>query len=131
MNLMTLNIRGLGEKYKAEWVCRLRRSHNLVLTAIQETQLSVLQNSLDVSRCWGNGNHGFEWFNATGRSGGLLTIWDSNFFNIEVTINSRYFLVIIGTCPSIDGQLAIVNVYGPKSIPEKIQLWRDLLNLKQ
>ncbi|XP_023761643.1 uncharacterized protein LOC111910084 [Lactuca sativa] len=131
MNLVTLNVRGLGEKHKAEWACRLRRSHNLVLMAIQETQLSDLHNSLDVSSCWGNFNHGFEYVNATGRSGGLLTIWDSNFFNIEATVKSMYFLMIIGTCTSIDGQVVIVNVYGPKSSPDKLQLWWDLLNLKQ
>lgn len=113
MNIMTLNIRGMGDSHKVDRACRLRRSQNLILMVIQETQLNNLQRSLDTSRCWGNDNHGFDFVNAVGRLGGLLTVWDSTFFNIKEMIKSRYFLVTIGTCPSIVGLLAIVNVYGP------------------
>ncbi|XP_052623650.1 uncharacterized protein LOC128128957 [Lactuca sativa] len=131
MNLMTLNIRGIGETAKAEWVCRLKRNQRLSLIAIQETQLGDLENSLNIARCWGNDNYGFEYVDASGRSGGLLTIWDPSFFSVDESVMSRHFLAIFGSCPTIDGQIAVVNVYGPKLASEKAKLWGDLLNLKQ
>lgn len=72
MNILTLNIRGLGEIHKVDWDCRLRRSENLVLMVFQETQLNDLQCSLNTSRCWGSDNHGFKFVKVVGRLGGLL-----------------------------------------------------------
>lgn len=130
MNLMTPNTLGIGENKKDEWVCKLWRNQSLVLMALQETQMGDLQNSLNIARCWGNENYGFELVNATGRSGGLLTICDPCFFDITDTIVSRYFLAIFGTCPVVGALIVIVNVYGPKKVSGKTKLWNDLLNLK-
>lgn len=112
-------------------MCRLKRNQRLSLIAIQETQLGDLNNSLNITRCWGNNNYGFEFVDASGRSGGLLTIWDPSFFSIDESVLSRYFLAIFGSCPDDNGQIAVVNVYGPKLASEKAKLWSVLINLKQ
>lgn len=38
MNIMFVNIRGIEEKYKIDWVCRPRREHKLFMIGIQETK---------------------------------------------------------------------------------------------
>lgn len=96
---------------------------------IQETQL---QNGVDetmVRNGWGDDNFGFEDIEATGRSGGILTIWDRSYFSVRESIKDRHFLVIYGHCCGSGIEFAIANVYAPQSISDKRKLWLDLSNL--
>lgn len=44
MNFLSLNSRGIGEKYKVGWVRRLKLKHRVSFLAIQETQLLEAEN---------------------------------------------------------------------------------------
>lgn len=48
MNIMTLNIRGLGEKHKVDWVHRLRMEHNLCMIGILDSKLDESSLPLNV-----------------------------------------------------------------------------------
>lgn len=75
MNVLSLNVRGLGEKCKIEWVARLKKEYRVNVICIQETQLEENSSSLiDVSKCWGSDDFGHCLVSANGRSGGMLTI---------------------------------------------------------
>lgn len=75
MNCMSLNIRGMGEKDKLEWVRRLKTSQKLHFIGIQETQIADFSN-IKIIDCWDDDNFDYDFVNATGRSGGLVCIWD-------------------------------------------------------
>nr|KAJ0199753.1 hypothetical protein LSAT_V11C600310030 [Lactuca sativa] len=70
MNVMSLNVRGLGEKYKTDWVCRLRRDHKLCMIGLQETKLGESSPPFNAASCWGDTKYGFEQVLSNGRSGG-------------------------------------------------------------
>jgi len=123
MNLMTLNIRGLGEKHKQDWVSKLRLEQNLSFMAIQETHLEDDINLDFVIKCWGTRNCDFDFVNSTGRSGGIISVWDTAVFSVSKSIKSRSFLILIGKWINISGVTAIVNVYGPQSRGDKKRLW--------
>ncbi|KAL7584329.1 hypothetical protein Lser_V15G44766 [Lactuca serriola] len=53
MNCISINVCGIGEDYKVEWVRRLKTQHRASFVGIQETQL-VNVNDRDVAGCWGS-----------------------------------------------------------------------------
>ena len=130
MNIMTLNIRGLGEKHKVDWVPRLRNLYKLCMICIQESKLGELSPPLNITECWGDNNWGFEQVFTTGRSGGLVLIWDKGAFTLIDTFKSRYFILTLGNLVGINGLTGIINIYGPQSSHEKSKLWNELLSLK-
>lgn len=77
MNCMTLNIRGIGEEAKIKWFSKLKQVHKANFVGIQETQITNFER-IDVNECWGSLDFDFEGVNSSGRSGGLLSIWNKN-----------------------------------------------------
>ncbi|KAL7608841.1 uncharacterized protein LOC111895805 [Lactuca sativa] len=127
---MSLNIRGMGERYKIEWVRRLRNENKLCMIGIQESKLGESTPTLNVTDCWGDWEYGFEQVFTTGRSGGLVSIWDRKQFLVIETIKSRYFIAVLGNFVGINGLTGFLNVYGPKSEIDKSNVWAELLTLK-
>jgi len=107
MNFMTLNVRGLGESYRRDWVARLRRKHNLALVCLQETQLGSSLQTAAIRHCWGDDHCDFDYVSANGRVGGILTIWSRSFFSVSHVIKAS-------------GEVAFVNVYGPQANANKV-----------
>lgn len=81
MICLSLNVRGIGEGYNVSWVRRLSMKYRISFMGVQETQLSD-ENNIDVVGCWYNGEFGFAATPSTGRSGGLLSVWDSKLFQV-------------------------------------------------
>nr|KAJ0216306.1 hypothetical protein LSAT_V11C300135590 [Lactuca sativa] len=94
MNCLSLNIRGIGEGYKVSWVRRLSMKYRISFLGVQEMQLSD-ENNIDVAGCWYNGEFGFVATPSNGRSGGLLSVWDSKLFQVDGVIKARHFLITI------------------------------------
>lgn len=128
MNFLSMNVRGIGEEYKVKWVRRLRSQHMVSFLALQETQLHDAEN-IDVSACWGSGEVDSARINATGRSGGLLHMWDTRVFSQSESISNRNFIATVGHWVGIQEQIIFVNVYGPQSIPDKEALWVELTHM--
>lgn len=130
MNFMSLNIRGFGDARKRDWILSLRRLHKFSFIGIQESQLEDPVNRELIKDCWGDINFDYDFMNANGRSGGLISIWDKSMFNSSEVIKSNSFLIIFGSCSLFSNLFAIVNVYGPQSPSEKRKLWEELLKIK-
>lgn len=128
MNLMSLNIRGVGNPHKLDWVNRLRREHKLTFCGIQETRVSIVSSTV-IEQCWGSSDFDFEWVESYGFSGGLVSFWDINFFQKIASIKNRHFLAVVGYCNGIIGETIVVNVYAPQDLGEKKLMWDNLLNL--
>lgn len=129
MNCLSLNIRGIGEEYKVSWVRRLTSRYHTTFLGVQETQLSD-ENNIDVTGCWYNGDFGFAATPSTGRSGGLLSIWDTKLFQVEEVIKARHFLIIIGKWSGVQDQMIFANVCGSHDPQNKKKLWEDLSQIK-
>lgn len=90
--------------------------------------MSSLQ--LNIKIFWVNNSFGFELIEATGRSGGIITIWDDEVFRVYDSIKSRYFLITFGQWVGINTEIAIVNVYAPQAPSEKRRTWEKLAQIK-
>lgn len=96
---------------------------------IQETQLTDT-SKIDIRDCWGNGDFGHVATSSTRRSGGLLNIWDSSLYQVDEIIKARQFLITIGECSGIQGQMVFANIYGPHNSQEKKKLWEDIRHIR-
>lgn len=70
--------------------------------------------------------------NSSGRSGGLISIWDAIYFEkTEVICKNRFYLIIIGKWIDIVGNTIFANVYGPHTPKEMKVIWNELIQIKQ
>ncbi|XP_076898925.1 uncharacterized protein LOC143552647 [Bidens hawaiensis] len=128
MNVLSLNIRGLGNSSKADWVRGLRIHHEVSFMMIQETQFVDL-GSIDVGRFWGRGDFCFDWVASHGRSGGLLSLWDPKIFAKTDVIKLSNCLLVSGNIKGCDGANHMLNVYAPHNAVDKRFLWAEISNL--
>lgn len=125
MNCLSVNIRGMGNEDKGKWIRDLRVANEIGFIMLQETQFTSLEG-FDLGRFWGRGVFECEWVGATGRSGGLLSLWDPKRFVMSRVIKKRNYLCIFGTSRDDGKELAIINVYAPQKLRDKRLLWADL-----
>ncbi|KAJ0734229.1 putative endonuclease/exonuclease/phosphatase [Helianthus annuus] len=130
MNVLSTNIRGLGRIDKGEWISNIRVSNEVAFVMLQESQFASLQG-VDVGRFWGRGAFEYDFVDATGRSGGLLSLWDQKIFHKSSIQKSRYFLAVHGFIKGSGMKIVLVNVYAPQKNAEKRLLWRELERLVQ
>nr|GFC68669.1 RNA-directed DNA polymerase, eukaryota [Tanacetum cinerariifolium] len=71
MNILSLNIQGLGHKKKKEWVKELNIKHKVNFLALQETKMDRV-NRMDVKFIWDNSNYQYVSSDSAGSSGGIL-----------------------------------------------------------
>ncbi|XP_071713545.1 uncharacterized protein [Rutidosis leptorrhynchoides] len=79
----------------------------------------------------GGSNFGYVQKEASGRSGDLLVIWDSNAFDIIECTGCDNFFAIRGKWITSGFESIIVNVYGPHNDRGKEALWDSLEGLIQ
>lgn len=71
MNILSINIQGLGNKSKKEWIRELINKNRINFITIQETKLNTVSH-MDVKFLWGNSNYDFVSSDSLGNSGGIL-----------------------------------------------------------
>ena len=118
MNVMSLNIRGVSESHKIDWIRDLKSKNKIDFIGIQETHASVA-STIDVGGCWGSNSFDYEAVDSTGKSGGLLSIWKPEVFSKSNSFSSRHFLAITGHWKGFEDLITFVNVYAPQSISTK------------
>ncbi|KAJ9565877.1 hypothetical protein OSB04_001843 [Centaurea solstitialis] len=93
------------------------------MLGIQETKLNAVHERLDLR---GTLDGDFSFVEATGNSGGLLTVWNKNTFHCDFVIKEDNFLAVIGKWDKIEGLVGCVNVYGPNDVKGRQSLWSKL-----
>jgi hypothetical protein len=122
MNVISLNMCGVGAGEKKKKVSQLCNTFKINFLAIQETHVSSVDLGIAKS-LWGNYNFDLAFSSSIGRSGGLLAIWDPISFT---RFNSHAFenlLIIEGCWKSMDLRCFMIIVYAPQSIVDKRRLW--------
>lgn len=118
MNCLILNVRGIGKEYKVAWVNELKVKHRSSYLGVQEIRLSDV-NGIDVEGYWDHSEFGFVTTPSSGRSGGILSMWDACMYNVEEVIKTRHFLITIGRCTEINGAMIFANIYVPHKPQEE------------
>ena len=96
MNIMSINIQGLGNKTKNEWVKELTNKNKINFIAIQETKMDRVSH-MDVKFMWGNSNYDYVYSESLENSGGILCIWEESVFKKDYVTISDSFVAIYGT----------------------------------
>ncbi|KAJ0433652.1 putative RNA-directed DNA polymerase [Helianthus annuus] len=128
MNFLTLNVRGLGVQAKQGWFRGMRLEQHIGCVLFQETLCSNVV-SKDLEGFWGRGGFDFGFVEPTGRSGGLVTMWDTNVFDLQVTDRNRNYVLCSGFIKGSGEVINILNVYAPQADVGKRQLWRNVTNV--
>ncbi|KAG4187478.1 hypothetical protein ERO13_A08G110701v2 [Gossypium hirsutum] len=116
MRIVTWNIRGLASEVKIEMVSRL------------ETKLQVVFGDL-ITRNWGDDNFDFRYETAVGRSGGLITIWDKEYFQMNKEYCVNQFVVVEGIWLSESWEGVLINVYTPNTLMKQKILWDEMIEI--
>ncbi|XP_071705217.1 uncharacterized protein [Rutidosis leptorrhynchoides] len=128
MKVLSLNVRGFAVKGKFGWVRNICISEKPFVAVFQETKCGTIEDGW-VNALWGGPNFGYVQKEATGSSGGLLCIWDSNEFDIIDCNGCENFIAIRGRWVRSGQESVIVNLYGPHNDRGKKALWDSLEQL--
>ncbi|XP_022010086.1 uncharacterized protein LOC110909350 [Helianthus annuus] len=128
MNILSLNIRGLGVQRKAQWVRDIRLQQEVCFLMLQETQYSDY-SSIDWGLSWGRGNFRVETVEASGRSGGLVSLWDASVFSVLDVKKSRNCLLVVGSVKGSGVFTYLLKVYAPQTSVGKRLLWAEIKGL--
>lgn len=112
MKLISYNIRGLGGTAKKNENRNQIQSHKPDIICIQETKMEAIKRST-CDLMWSSSNNNFEFKPSTGRSGGILSIWDNNVFTEKKKHIKEHILWLEGEWGEDEKLVSIVNVYGP------------------
>lgn len=130
MNYLSFNIKGAGGSDKAAKVRKLKRDFNLSFIAIQETQFCNWSED-KCGKFWDSSSFDKVWVDAVGRSGGLLSMWNSNLFNASDRVVGQNFILVGGSIRGDPIPLYILNVYAPVNPVLRRSLWYEILCLKE
>nr|GEU34258.1 RNA-directed DNA polymerase, eukaryota [Tanacetum cinerariifolium] len=120
--------KGLGNKTKKEWIKELSSKSNLNFLAIQETKLEKI-SQMDVKFMWGNSNFDFVYSESLGFFGGILCIWEKDFFKKDFVTVSDNFIAVYGTWIPSNTKFLFISIYAPQQTSLKRELWDYLLVL--
>lgn len=79
MNFISLNVCGIREEVKVNWIRKQKNRHKSNYVGIQETQI-VDYSQTNMNGCWGYTIFDFEGVNSCRRFGGMLFIQNKDWF---------------------------------------------------
>ncbi|XP_071739580.1 uncharacterized protein [Rutidosis leptorrhynchoides] len=110
---------------KRTWIKDLCFANNIHFLGVQESKMTKLE-LFRIKSMWGNYVFDYAVSLSRGRSGGLISIWDPNFFKKERIWSDDNFLIIKGKWVSSNASFFMVNIYGPNDAPSKRTFWDKL-----
>ncbi|PWA74145.1 hypothetical protein CTI12_AA254970 [Artemisia annua] len=119
---------GSGTDNKKRWIRELCRMESPCVLGLQETKAREIDEDW-IEDLWGSKNFGFAQVECNGRSGGLIMVWDDNVFTCKDAVGDDRFIAIKGEWKGIEGDIVVVNVYGPHEPRQKTELWKRLTSL--
>ncbi|KAK8601832.1 hypothetical protein V6N12_051656 [Hibiscus sabdariffa] len=120
-----------GGKDKDKAIRKVIAENKVEMLLLQETKMKEEEiGEREVGRIWHKDEFRFLVASSEGKSGGLLTIWDTSKFRMQQCIvNTRY--IIISGCWLEDNLMSKwINIYGYCTVSEQRRLWEELIVLK-
>lgn len=130
MKVGSINIRGLGAVIKTRKIRELVKVEGLEFLGIQETKVGVVDSFL-CTQLWGSSECNWSFYPTRGRSGGLLSIWDSNTLTSIFSFFGPGFIGICFERGVTRVKCFIINVYSPCDLAGKRVLWAELIKVKE
>ncbi|GJT95773.1 RNA-directed DNA polymerase, eukaryota, reverse transcriptase zinc-binding domain protein [Tanacetum coccineum] len=119
------NSLGLDKRLKRVWIKEMCFKHNVHFIGIQESKMSHLE-LYRLKSMWGNFNFDYACNLARGRSGGLISMWDTNMFVKEHIWCDESYIIVKGQWNNAVGDCFMINIYAPQESTAKFTLWNKL-----
>nr|XP_043636129.1 uncharacterized protein LOC122607256 [Erigeron canadensis] len=119
----------MGGDGKANWIKGIKNNEKVNFLAFQETQCYGISEVI-IRKYWDFSDMGWDIVEPLGRSGGLVSVWDSDVFKKTSCVKERNFLLTIGKVKGLRETVNIMNVYAPQRVDDKMRLWDRILDLK-
>lgn len=126
MKLMSINIRGLGTSVKRGEIRRLVAEEKPDCLFIQESKLEVVNDCL-CHNLWGSRNCDWDFVPSSGRSGGIISIWEKKSFHRSNSFSGLGFLGMTGTWKN-GHSCNFINIYSPCDFEGKVNLWNSVID---
>ncbi|GJZ74415.1 RNA-directed DNA polymerase, eukaryota [Tanacetum coccineum] len=110
---------------KCKAISKLCIKHKISFLGIQETHITKL-NPFKVRSAWGNSQFDFAERPSSGRSGGIVSIWDPKVFAKNNVFHSDNFLIVEGTWIASNIHCFMINIYAPQDTNKKELLWNEI-----
>ncbi|KAL4379135.1 hypothetical protein GQ457_02G017150 [Hibiscus cannabinus] len=121
MRLLTWNIRGLGTVTKVNAVKNIVRNQRIDLILLQETKKETF-SEVDIGKIWVDDQFDFQFSGATGKSGGLLVLWDISKFDLVLVQAEPNFILLKGKWLPGSLEVLLGNVYGPSQVKDQVKV---------
>ncbi|CAM8932748.1 unnamed protein product [Rhodiola kirilowii] len=131
MHIISWNVRGANGDKKKRMIRKLRNMHKPDMVFLQETKMvGMVEKS--VNELWGNEQVRWSAADVVGRSGGLMIMWNPEFFQCLAETKGRGFIHVKGKVISESKVVEInyLNVYAPVAEKDKLLLWEELTEVR-
>ncbi|XP_058766091.1 uncharacterized protein LOC131639623 [Vicia villosa] len=120
-------MRGGGSSAKRKRVGNFIRKGEVDISFIQKTKLGSIDKGL-VCKLWEDSLVDWSYAKADRASGGLLTMWKKDYFNLVFSFKDQGYL---GLCVEKNGKLIyFVNIYASCDINRRMESWKRLMEFK-
>jgi exonuclease III len=121
MIILTWNIRGLGREEKRRAVKNLVQCHKPYMVFIQETKLNYFDSRI-VKALGGSILSKGIGVEAVGSAGGLITLWDEEFFEVTDCISNESCIIISVVLTKLGKEVIFCNVYAASQESSRVEL---------
>nr|XP_043639892.1 uncharacterized protein LOC122611005 [Erigeron canadensis] len=129
MNCLSINIRGVGVNGKADWIRGIKNKEKIDFISLQETQCASINETI-IRKFWGKAKLGWEGVDPTGRSGGLICMWDTGIFNKIGGYKDSNYLIVKGNIKGYNESIWLAKIYAPQKLRDKKRLWERLTEIR-
>ncbi|XP_028086229.1 uncharacterized protein LOC114287150 [Camellia sinensis] len=128
MKIMSWNVRGLGRAEKRRRVRQVIQDRKVDVLLLQETKKSSV-DEMFVRSVWPWERMAFMAVDSDGSAGGLLSIWNTEVFQLKECCGHRNFLLLSGVTLN-SFECVFLNVYGPNDVSKRAELWATFGNIR-
>lgn len=125
MIVLSWNIRGLGARIKRSSIRKLINKHSPHLVFIQETKVEDV-NARIINSIWKEANLQWVFSPSHGNSGGILALWNSEFFSIDQTKVEKHWIALVGEIRALHFRCTLITIYNPCTVAERSVIWLEI-----
>lgn len=85
-------------------------------------------NTKLINSVWNDAQVQWSFSPSMGNSGGLISLWNADFFTINNSHSERHWIAINGIIKHLHFHCNLINIYNPCSAAERALVWDSLTN---
>lgn len=124
-NILSWNMKGSRDQGKTAILRRKVRKHRPRVVALQESKTEVVTEKL-IKHLWGNRSCEWAYITSQGKSGGLISIRDTDKIELVSKLEGAFSLSLEFKNIGEHETWVQTNVYGPTNYDDKEDFWGEL-----